>query len=353
MGGFIDRDFDIKKLLFKRRDELIVEELKSYPFPLIEENNCLKVKIKNLSINYNFSIESLIALQILDIKSDAEKQLSTTFSRAVFTVPTHYTIKEKDAFRDVATIAGFKWTHILSEITAAAIGYSYNVKPKDEMVLFVAINDFESDVSVIKLDYQTIEYQCYSYEKSLGKESFIKQLEHIMKLVRFNKTDIFDIVVVGASPFMPLMRDLVKIFFDRKKSIYHFCSDIVVKGLAVFGKFMAKNNFKLGSGLTEMSFHSLDFQLIGSKSGAFPQRKVFHTNTKIGGFYKIRYTSLKFDLPINIRIIQDNILVKSYQMNSLPSLYSWPIDWNQLIGIILLKSVYKRQMNCDLVRELL
>ena len=78
LGESIDKDFDIKKFLFKRKDELSIEELNSYPFQLIEENNCLKVEVKNDSMNYNFSIESLIALQVLDIKSDAEKQLSTT-----------------------------------------------------------------------------------------------------------------------------------------------------------------------------------------------------------------------------------------------------------------------------------
>ena len=125
----------------------------------------------------------------------------------------------------MATIAGFECTHILWEITAAAIGYSYDVKPNNEIiVLFIAINDFESDAAIVRLEGRTIEYQCCSYEKldtyekngfSLLKpdldldekieKSFIKQLEHIMKLVRINNTDIFDIVVIGASQAMPLI----------------------------------------------------------------------------------------------------------------------------------------------------
>ena len=79
--------FDIKDLLFDKKRNLSEEELNSYPFDFREQNNSLKVKVQN-NINYEFSIESLIALQVLDIKSDAEKQLGNTINSAVFTVPT-------------------------------------------------------------------------------------------------------------------------------------------------------------------------------------------------------------------------------------------------------------------------
>jgi molecular chaperone DnaK len=60
---------------------------------------------------------------ILNVKADAEKKIGG-ISKIVLSVPTNYTINQKNAIKNAAKIAGFEDIDLISEISAAAITHS-------------------------------------------------------------------------------------------------------------------------------------------------------------------------------------------------------------------------------------
>ncbi len=70
-----------------------------------------------------FSIESLLALMVMNLKADAEKQFSKIMSNIVITIPTNYNLIQKNSIKNVAKIADFEDIHLITELSAAAIGY--------------------------------------------------------------------------------------------------------------------------------------------------------------------------------------------------------------------------------------
>ena len=333
--------FDIKDLLFDKKYNLSEEELNSYPFDFCQQNNSLKVKVQN-NINNEFSIESLIALQVLDIKSDAEKQLGNTITSAVFTVPTHYSIRKRNAFKDVGAIAGLESVHILSEITAAAIGYSHEFKPQTEVnVLFVAINDFECDAAVCRLIDTKIEYLFYfnenlvSYGMSkwkfwindLGQDKKIEKscLSLLGKINNWLKSKdvINDIVLIGGSKILNDIKKYITNYFEGKPINDCTQTDIVIKGSTLFCKSITENNPELRFEIKEVMFQRLEYSYpsFGRQITIFPENSKLPQNKSLilGKIYS-------YDLPINISIYQGGVKIAEHYIKALPSNYSFHDD---------------------------
>ena len=336
--------FDIKNLLFNKKCNLREEELNSYPFDFCEQNNSLKVKIQN-NIKYELSIQSMIALQVLDIKSDAEKQLGNTITSAVFTVPTHNSIRKRNAFKDVAAIAGLESVHILSEITAASIGYSHEFKPQIEVnVLFVAINDYECDAAVCRLIDTKIEYLCYfnenlaTYEKSTWQKcvgivwknepdqdvkiekSFISLLDKIKNWLK-SKDMINDIVLIGGSNLMTNVKTHIINYFEGKPIKDYTQTDIVIKGSTLFNKSITENNPELRFDIKEVVFHKLEYTY--HRYGG--QSTLFYENTKLPQIkMPIELGKISpYDLPIKIVIYQDKVEIAEYYIQLPEDFYNY------------------------------
>jgi molecular chaperone DnaK (HSP70) len=60
---------------------------------------------------------------VMNLKADAEKQFSKIMSNIVITIPTNYNLIQKNSIKNVAKIADFEDIHLITELSAAAIGY--------------------------------------------------------------------------------------------------------------------------------------------------------------------------------------------------------------------------------------
>jgi hypothetical protein len=137
-------NFDFKRLLAKKRKNLTNEELRSIPFNIVE--NGLSVHVTYDDLMLDMCIETILALLILDLKSEAEKQIGDVVQNLVLTHPTNYSLTQKNAIRNATKIAEIEGdSRIISEISAAAIGYAtdkceiMSIETKYK-VLFVIIN---------------------------------------------------------------------------------------------------------------------------------------------------------------------------------------------------------------------
>ncbi|CAG2112037.1 unnamed protein product [Medioppia subpectinata] len=114
------------------------DELYNYEFRFVDKNH-LKIRLiygdeANTSLELN--VESLLALQTIEIKTAAERQFDSPMLNTLFVVPTGYTIRQLNAVRDSATIAGIEHAHFITEMSAAAIDFGFNTSNYDRNLAF-------------------------------------------------------------------------------------------------------------------------------------------------------------------------------------------------------------------------
>ena len=271
------KDFDIKNLLNVKYKEELASNI--YPF----EYKFLDGHVKANVMDKFVLIESLIALQVLDIKSKAEKHLAKDIEKAVFVVPNHYNVLQREKFEELSVFAGFMQSvEVVSEITCAAIGYSHIHKPMNRTnILFVAVNDLRCDAAVVRLDQRAVIYEDYFYkeldvyQKKWGfgssdpsvDKKVEKSIEQMFKYLfeksdkRNNINDIDDVVVVGSSPHREF---IIRRISDNIKEInlkIDVSGGYVSTGAAVYGKFAMERNKSFSYHVEEVAFHTLLFKM--------------------------------------------------------------------------------------------
>ena len=114
--------FGAKRLLGRRFDHPEIKRLaRVLPYELVEAPNG-DTWIR-LSTGRAISPEEVCALVLRELRRTAEAFLKTTVTRAVLTIPAWYDAAQRQATKDAAQIAGLTVLRLLSEPTAAALGY--------------------------------------------------------------------------------------------------------------------------------------------------------------------------------------------------------------------------------------
>ncbi|CAG2163495.1 unnamed protein product [Oppiella nova] len=94
----------------------------------ISENGPAKICINIKDEMYKLNVETLIALQIAHIKLVAEKQLGNNLRKALFTVPSDFTMRKINAVKCAGKLVEFDQVSVINDITAIAIAYAIDVK---------------------------------------------------------------------------------------------------------------------------------------------------------------------------------------------------------------------------------
>ncbi|CAG2159433.1 unnamed protein product [Oppiella nova] len=148
------------------RDVAINEELNKYGLNIVDTNP-LKVRLvftDTTKASVDLNVESLFALQVLEMKSRAETQFENYMQNVLFIVPTSYTIRQIQAVKDAANIAGIDHAHILSQMSAAAIDFGFNTNDKNtnfREVLVIMFSSNECELALIEYYNQSIKYLAY------------------------------------------------------------------------------------------------------------------------------------------------------------------------------------------------
>jgi molecular chaperone DnaK (HSP70) len=351
--------FDFKQLLGRKRKNVTNEELKVFPFNFVE--NKLSVYVTYNDIILDMSIESLLALLILDLKSEAEKQTGEVVQNIVLTYPTNYNLIKKNAIRNATKIAGIEGdSNIISELSAAAIGYA---RDKSELigiysknnVLFVSMNDYECDVAVCEISRNEIKYRAYfngtldpndllnkkilsRISKDKMKNKIVKDskkfkmkrifkyiLENILKAAKFKSEAINDWIIVGNSWLFPI-DDWIQKYFCFKSSTVSNPVDIIINGCTIYGEMLT--NKKENIEVIEVSMHNISFYYqtltpqkkfeVLKKNEELPKEKLFPFNIPRSS-----------DLPINIDVFQDEEFVSNHSIEVSRKLYERTEEWSK------------------------
>ncbi|CAG2164954.1 unnamed protein product, partial [Oppiella nova] len=343
--------FDIKDLLWK--DWADEAELMRYPFRDWLKNPLrynLKPQIDQDTV-HRLNVETMVALQALHIKHSAETLMKHAVRMAVFTIRTDYRIRQRAILRDVAKIAGFDKTYLITEITAAGIAYIID-NPMDskakEIIMVFALDHDQCAHGVIKVSNSTMEYLSYGIQ---SVENLLEVRTHgtgssypiirdfIINQLSLSDTYLSKILVVGHSARLPEFQRHITAHFEPRSVLYD-CHprDVIARGTAYYGQMLEKRLDAIDirevikmpiKMMLYMNNKSETHELMDQNVSVFDyrQKREVVTNVSAANF------------PIEVAILEAGEEIKSYRIES-PPLPTWgrPIDklgdtflpWNTL-----------------------
>ncbi|CAL9737669.1 heat shock protein Ssa1p [Monosporozyma servazzii] len=186
--------FDAKRMIGRKiGDPDIVNDIKHFPFKVIDKQGKPAVEVEFKGETKTFSPEEISSMVLGKMKETAENFLGSQIKDAVVTVPAYFNDSQRQATKDAGTIAGLNVLRIINEPTAAAIAYGLDKKgAADHEVLIFDLGGGTFDVSLLAIDEGVFEVRATAGDTHLGGEDFDNRLvNHLAdEFKRKNKKDI-------------------------------------------------------------------------------------------------------------------------------------------------------------------
>ncbi|HET9623182.1 MAG TPA: Hsp70 family protein [Kofleriaceae bacterium] len=172
--------FGAKRLLGRRFDHPEIRRLaKILPYELTEAPN--GDTWIALSAGRSVSPEEVCALILREIRKMAEAHFGEPVGRAVITIPAWYDAAQRQATKDAAQIAGLSVMRLLSEPTAASLGYGAH-RGADRRYLVCDLGGGTFDVAAVDVEAGIFEVLATTGDAFLGGDDVDRAI--VEKLVR-------------------------------------------------------------------------------------------------------------------------------------------------------------------------
>lgn len=171
--------FDAKRLIGRKYDDpKIQEDLKHWPFKVINDCGKPKIQVEYKGEIKRFAPEEISSMVLTKMKETAESFLGCKVKDAVITVPAYFNDAQRQATKDAGTIAGLNVLRIINEPTAAALAYGLDKNLKGERnVLIFDLGGGTFDVSILTIDEGSLfEVKSTAGDTHLGGEDFDNRL---------------------------------------------------------------------------------------------------------------------------------------------------------------------------------
>merc|ERR1711970_791334 len=169
-------------------DKAVQNDIKFYPFKVIEKNSKPNVKVETSQGVKTFAPEEISAMVLVKMKETAEAYLGKKVTHAVVTVPAYFNDAQRQATKDAGAIAGLVVMRIINEPTAAAIAYGIDKKDGEKNILVFDLGGGTFDVSLLTIDSGVFEVVATNGDTHLGGEDFDQRvMEHFIKLYKKKK----------------------------------------------------------------------------------------------------------------------------------------------------------------------
>jgi molecular chaperone DnaK len=163
--------FSAKRLIGRRFSE-VQNEIKSFPFTVIEGKN--GGAIIQLSVNgetKTYTPEQISSMVLSKIKQDAEKFLGEPVTQAIITVPAYFNDAQRQSTKDAGAIAGLEVLRIINEPTAAALAYGLDKKKEGTIAVF-DLGGGTFDVSILEINDGVFEVKATNGDTHLGGDNW-------------------------------------------------------------------------------------------------------------------------------------------------------------------------------------
>ena len=124
----------------------------------------------------SYTPEEISAMVLQKLKTDAEKQVGETITKAVITVPAYFNDAQRQATKDAGKIAGLEVERIINEPTAAALAYGLDKADHDEKILVFDLGGGTFDVSVLELGDGVFEVASTAGDNHLGGDDWDQRI---------------------------------------------------------------------------------------------------------------------------------------------------------------------------------
>ncbi|XP_043656836.1 heat shock 70 kDa protein cognate 2 [Drosophila teissieri] len=171
--------FDAKRLIGRKFDDKkIQEDLKLWPFKVINEKGKPKIEVEFKGERKRFAPEEISSMVLTKMREIAEVYLGGKVKDAVVTVPAYFNDSQRQATKDAGSIAGLNVLRIINEPTAAALAYGLDKNLKGERnVLIFDLGGGTFDVSILTIDEGSLfEVKATAGDTHLGGEDFDNRL---------------------------------------------------------------------------------------------------------------------------------------------------------------------------------
>lgn len=175
--------FDAKRLIGRKFDDpKIQQDLKHWPFKVINDNGKPKIEVMYKGKTKRFAPEEISSMVLSKMKEIAAAYLGTSVMKAVITVPAYFNDSQRQATKDAGAIAGLNVLRIINEPTAAALAYGLDKNLKGERnVLIFDLGGGTFDVSILTIDDGSLfEVKATAGDTHLGGEDFDSRLVNFL-----------------------------------------------------------------------------------------------------------------------------------------------------------------------------
>jgi len=121
-----------------------------------------------------FSAEEISAMILLKMKSIAQASLEDEVSAVVLAAPANFNHFQRQATRDVGTIAGLEVLRVINEPTAVAlaVGFERRTSQGDWTLLIIDVGGGTVDVSLVSIEDGIVEVKATKGNMNVGGEDF-------------------------------------------------------------------------------------------------------------------------------------------------------------------------------------
>lgn len=164
--------FDAKRLIGRKfNDSTVQNDLKHWPFKVIEKNGKIYMKATYKGEEKEFLPEEISSMVLSKMKEVAESFIGEPVYDAVITCPAYFNDAQRNATKDAGTIAGLNVLRIINEPTAAAIAYGLDKKmDKEQNIIIFDFGGGTLDVSLLSIDDGVFEVKATAGDTHLGGE---------------------------------------------------------------------------------------------------------------------------------------------------------------------------------------
>jgi L1 cell adhesion molecule like protein len=159
-------------------DPVIQQRIPTWPFTVINHTNFPMVQVEHQNQRKNFTPEELMAILLKQLKHDAETYLNITVPLAVISIPSSFSMLQRQCILDAGQIAGLSFERILP--ASNVVPLTMGTKVGESLRLICDLGASTCEISLIIFDDTVYEVRENCSESVGGDDFDARMMQHFI-----------------------------------------------------------------------------------------------------------------------------------------------------------------------------